>query len=259
MSIEDQYFQTWHIILYLIPVFVCMVVYFQWKWSKECDQNIQVLEALSGGGGAFYLAPKSGGSIEIKNPHNDTVRLWALNELATIEVPYPGVGFVPKFLQKTIRLAIISEGDWEPMLNRSKHIDNVASPNVVAILESVLALENLDAATRVRTEAVLANITTSPTREMIASPAVLGNLMNEKITEAVITVNKEMLDSVAGLINKLSNLVSSKLFFMGIGAVILVLIILGFLLVPILNDLGALEISSMNEKLDTIRQALGVQ
>ena len=123
------------VIIFLgIPI-VLMVVYFQWRWARTCARSILVLEALQGGGGKYTLAPKEGGQISIRNPETDEVKMWPINELATIEVTYPGVGFVPKFLQKTIRLAILNEGDWEPMLNRSPHRLKVASHPVVFVLQ----------------------------------------------------------------------------------------------------------------------------
>ena len=103
--------------LYMGIPFVLMIFWFQWKWAKDCNKYIRVLVAQKSGGGAYKLAPKEGGEISITNPADGSTRTWPVNELATIEVPYPGVGFVPAFMQKTIRMAIVSEGDWEPMLN----------------------------------------------------------------------------------------------------------------------------------------------
>lgn len=252
--IEATYFQPWHIGLYLFVVFVVMVVYYQWRWANISKNNIQVLVAKAGGGGDFVLSPKIGSEVAIKNPHNDTVRMWPINELATIEIPYPGVGFVPAFLQKTIRLVIVNEGDWEPMLNRSRHSEKVASPDVCKLLEEIA--EDAEEGVRKKITKLVGSLSTSPTREMIASPAVLGNLMHEKITEAVITVNKEMLDQVAGLMNKLSKVLSPLHFYIGIGVVIGILVFIAFQIMPALSSIE--ELGDVSDKLDAIMRSLGL-
>jgi len=246
-----MWFQPWHFFLYLFFIFVVMVVYYQWRWAKTCKENIQVLVAQTGGGGDFRLAPKtSAGEISLKNPNSDSVRTWALNELATIEVPYPGVGFVPTFLQKTIRLAIVNEGDWEPMLNRSPHMEKVASPDVVDFLID-LSHQIEDDPTRKRIEKLVSGISTGSTREMIASPAVLGNLIHEKITESVMTVNKEVMDRVEGLMRRLNKLPSSTIVYVGLGLALVGIIVI----IAQLNNLqGSQEVL---DKLDTIQKALG--
>ena len=117
----NSWFTPFHYIVYLGVLVIGMVVYYQWKWSKVCKENIQLLVARTGGGGDFMLAKKDGGQVTLENKESGVTRTWMINELATIDVLYPGVGFIPAFLQKTIRMAILNEGDWEPMLNRSPH------------------------------------------------------------------------------------------------------------------------------------------
>ncbi len=99
--------------LFLGIPFVLLVFFMQWRWAQDCDRNIRVLVAQKGGGGSWELAPKEGGQISIRNPVTNEVRTWPVNELATIDVLYPGVGFVPSWMQKTIRMAIVNEGDWD--------------------------------------------------------------------------------------------------------------------------------------------------
>ena len=142
----NAYFTPLDYILYLFAVFVIMVVAYQWKWTQTSKKNVLVLVVHSDGSSHYELAKKKGASVELKDIEKKTTKLWPINKLSTIDVLYPGVGFVPAFLQKQIRMTIVDEDDWEPLVNRD------------------------------------------PDRKMIASPAVLGNLMNEKITEAVITV-----------------------------------------------------------------------
>jgi hypothetical protein len=208
-------------ILYLGSLFVGMIFYYQWKWAQVCKHSVLVLIQKCDGHGDFELAPQEGGSVSIRNHSSNATRLWPINELATIDVPYPGVGFIPAFLQKQIRMVIVSEEDWEPMTNRSPNMQNTASPDVIDILK--------DISERIKDEKISSFLTkyvsglkSASTKEMIASPAVLGNLMHEKITEAVITVNKEMLDSLAGLTRRFKGIISPTAFYvcMGILAII---------------------------------------
>ncbi len=225
---------------------VIVIMFCEIRWTNAVRDNILVLIALHTGGGRYILAPKTGSGISITNPHNDTVRTWPLNELATIEVLYPGVGFIPEFLQKMIRMAIVSEGDWEQMLNRSPQRENIASPDIVAVLERVRDNENTDEETRALITRRLEHIATGPTREMIASPAVLGNLLHEKITEAILTVNKEVFDAIAALLKRMSAVVSPMMFYIVSG-------LLGALL------LANLAFTIINHgDLATIKSSLGI-
>jgi len=236
----------------MLVIFVAMVVYFEWSWAKTCKNNIQILVAQTGGGGDFQLAPKSStGSVSLKNPNSDTVRMWPINELATIDIPYPGVGFIPTFLQKTIRLAIVNEGDWEPMLNRSPHMDKIASPDIVDYLVE-LSKQVKDESIKKSIEKVVAGISTGSTREMIASPAVLGNLIHEKVTEAVMTVNKEIFDRVEGLMRRLSNLTNPVVVYVGLGLALVGIIVI---IVLIMNGQANQEVL---DRLDTIQKALNI-
>lgn len=247
-----MWFQPWHFFLYLFVIFVVMVVYYQWRWAKTCKENIQVLVAQTGGGGDFKLAPKSSaGEISLSNPNSNSVRTWPINELATIEIPYPGVGFVPTFLQKTIRLAIVNEGDWEPMLNRSPHMDKIASPDIVDFLKEI-EQKLTDSSIKERVNKLVGEISTGPTREMIASPAVIGNLIHEKITEAVITVNKEIFDRVEGLMRRLSKLTNPTVVYIGLGLALVGIIVI---IVLLMNGQANQEVL---DRLDTIQKALGV-
>ena len=210
MSVDavNAYFTPLDYAMYLGAIFVGMVVYYMWRWSKTCRENVLVLVQKADGHGAFELAAQAGGSVSLKNPGSNTTRMWPINELATIDVPYPGVGFVPQFLQKTIRMVIVSETDWEPLTNRS------------------------------------------PNKDIIASPAVLGNLMHEKITEAVITVNKEMMESISGLVKRLNNLVNPMVVYIGLGLAVVLMLYMTFQVVPAVGEI--------TDKLNAISNALGV-
>lgn len=237
--------------LFLGIPFVLMVFYFQWRWARTCDRNIQVLLAQQSGGGRYFLAPKEGGSVSITNPHTNTIRAWAINELATIDITYPGVGFVPKFLQKTIRLAILNEGDWEPLLNRSPHMKNVASPDLVLAFQAIA--ERANEATEKEITNLLANVATSPTREMIASPAVLGNLMFERISELAVTVAKDIVNPLQEAIKKLGQRINPTIVYILLG---LNLVLVAFIIIKVLPVISGLEKLSIDISL--IKQALGV-
>lgn len=239
-----SWFTPFHYIVYLGTLFVAMVVYYQWKWAKICKNNIQVLVAQQGGGGAFELAPKEGGSVTLKQ--GETTRTWMINELATIDVLYPGVGFIPSFMQKTIRMAIVNEGDWEPMLNRSPHRENIASPDVVDFLE-VLASENPALATRIHN--VASRLSTGPTRELIADPAALGSLMSSTVMKALATVSNDLMDVLKSVNEKLGKKVGLSPMFVYIG--------LG--LAVALAAVAAYMAFSQGSDIKLIKEALGIK
>jgi len=58
--------------------------------------------------------------------------------LSTIDILYPGVGFVPKFLQKQIKMLILDEENWEPLINRGGYREKVASPDIILLLQSLI-------------------------------------------------------------------------------------------------------------------------
>lgn len=255
--INATYFAPWHIALYLFVVFVIMVVYYEWKWAKTCKNNIQVLVAQQGGGGDFFLAPKAGGQVTIKNSQTDEERTWPVNELATIEVPYPGVGFIPAFLQKTIRLAIVNEGDMEPMLNRSPHRDKVASPDVVEFIKS-LAEKIDDKETKDKIAKLVGGLATGPTREMIANPATLGDLMRSSVMKALATVSTDLVDLLKSVNAKLGKVVGPNpiIVYIGLGLITILLVVTLYMIMPIVSSIG--DLGDVSDKLDAIMDALGV-
>lgn len=242
LSVEaiNMWFDGFHIAVYLAVVFVVMIVYYQWKWAKICRESIQVLVAQQGGGGAFQLAPKEGGTITLKQ--GDTSRTWAINELATIDVLYPGVGFVPAFLQKTIRMAIVNEGDWEPMLNRSPHRENIASPDVVNFLVQ-LANENPQLANRINT--VISRLATGPTRELVADPAMLGSLRSSTVMRALATVSNDLLDTLKSINLRLSKIggITPTNFYLAIGILVVVIAAVGILVFRLSQDIDLIKTS----------------
>ena len=248
----NSIFSPANYIIFLVLLVVGLVTYYQWRWGKTCRDNVQVVVVRADGHGDYELAPQSGGSVSLRNPRNNTVRMWPINRLSTIDVPYPGAGLVPSFLQKTIRQVVVDEEDWEPLLNRSPHRERVASPDVVVMLQQLIEKVDGTAYPELVERAMLLtdDISTAPTREMIASPAVLGNLMHEKITEAVITVNKEMLDSVSGLMKRLGKLVSPTMFYIGTAAILILLAVMAFMTIP--------KMGQIVDDLDTVKTAIGI-
>ena len=255
--VEAQYFMPWHIALYLFVVFVIMVVFYQWKWAKTCKNNIQVLVAQQGGGGDFFLAPKAGGQVTITNQQIDEARTWPVNELATIEVPYPGVGFVPAFLQKTIRLAIVNEGDWEPMLNRSPHREKIASPDVVEFLQA-LAEDTENPKRKATILKMVKGLSTGPTREMIADPAILGNLMRSSVMKALATVSTDLVEQLKAVNAKLGKAggLNPRIVYIGLGLITVLLAFTLYQIMPIVSSIG--DLGGLSDKLDAIMKALGV-
>ena len=235
--------------LFLGIPFVLMIFFFQWRWAKTCANNIRVLVAQKGGGGAWQLARKEGGQITITNSQDDSVRTWPINELATIDVLYPGVGFVPEFMQKQIRLAIVNEGDWEPMLNRSPHRDKIASPDVVRFLTSLA--EKSEDKVKIEIEKMVGGLATGPTREMIADPAVLGSLMKSSVLKALATVSNDFMDILKSVNTKLSRVVGANpmVVYIGLGLIVLLLAFLIYQVMPLIG---------LADDIATIQKALGV-
>lgn len=243
-------------LLYLGIPFVLMIFFFQWRWAKTCDKSILVLVAQKGGGGAYRLAPKDGGHVEITR-EDDTVRVWPINELATIDILYPGVGWVPAFLQKSIRLAIVNEGDWEPLLNRSSHRTKIASPDVVAFLEKI-AKDHPETGLVDLVDEFLDGVTTGPTREMVGDPATLGSLMRSNVMSALATVSDDLMEALNGVRAQLARVagINSVYVYGGLGVCI---VLLGFIVYQMLQVPEPVPTTEIMDKLNQIRNALGIQ
>lgn len=248
--------------LFLGVGFILIIFYLQWQWAKTCDKNIQILVAQRGGGGAYILAPKSGGEITIHNPETNEDRTWPINELATIDVLYPGLGFVPKFLQKSIRLAIVNEGDWEPMLNRSPHRKKIASPDVVMFLSSLKIdnpVSNEDSRINEAIDDFVSGLSTGPTREMIADPAVLGNLQRSGVLKALATVSNDLLEALKNINTRLTKFLSLNptVVYVGLGLAVILSGVSIYMLRQIAMPAG--DYSDMISKVDAIYNALGIK
>ncbi len=217
-----QWSDPFHFIVYLFVLFVGMIIYYEWKWSKEALNNV-LLEVVKGDGHASYeLVPIEGSAVTLTNPKTGKVKVWPMNELSTITVPYPGVAFIPEFLQKEIRKVGVTEEDWEPYTNRSPHRKNVVSPDVLERLQAIASkidLDNPDLTEEERSkltakldeiDLVIADIqenaSTYPTRELVGSPAVLGNLMHERLTEIIAALGAGLMSKLDDVLKQLTRL-----------------------------------------------------
>jgi len=200
-EVSAMYFSPFHVIIYMLIVLAVTMAYLLWKWSRHCDRKVKVLVVKTDGDTDTQYAPKSeGGFVALKAPGTNTTRLWPINKLSAIEMLYPGDGFIPRFLQKKIKTVIVDEEDWEPLLNRGSYSQMVASPDVVKELR---AIAEGNPKVKERLNQFASNLTTAPTREMVASPAVLGNVIKEKASELAVTISKDTIDELRSIIRRL--------------------------------------------------------
>lgn len=213
-KIKMQWFEPWHLIMYCFILFVLMVVYYQWRWAKTVRMNVLALLVRSDGSTYSVLVSKREGSVNLKDQATGVTKTWPINKMSTIDVLYPGVGFIPAFLQKQIRMVILDEEDWEPMINRD------------------------------------------PDKKLIASPAVLGNLLHERVTEMVMTVSKDTMDKLTGLIAKMEKFVDRQTFYIGIGIIAILCIVSMVLSISNKPDTGGID--ELQQDMLQVKQALGL-
>lgn len=241
--------------LYLGVPFIFLIFYLQWKWAKDCNNFIRVLVAQRAGGGAWAMAPKGSDTITITSGVDKTTREWPINELATIDVLYPGVGFIPSFMQKTIRLAIVNEGDMEPVLNRSPHRERIASPDVIGFMESVAARSDDPIKTEII--ALVKTLATGPTRELVADPAILGALRKSSALKALATMGDDLLDTLKTINAKLTRIMGPHptVVYIGLGLIAILVVYLVFKIHTM--ELG--DLSNLTKDIALIKQSLGVK
>lgn len=247
------YFTPLDYFWYLLAIFVAMVVWYQFKWAKTCRTKVLVCIQKADGHGDYQLADQKGGSVSLKDPHSNTTRLWPINELATIGVPYPGVGFVPAFMQKEIRMVIVDEEDWEPLTNRGRRLQGVASIDVLQRLREISELPDLPDNVEKAIGNILRQTSAAPSREMIASPALLGNLIHEKVSEAINTVTRDTMEAITGITKRLNNMVSPTIFYICFGVMVVGII---FLIWQVMSTTS--QISELKDQLESIQRALGI-
>jgi len=253
-EVEANYF-GWHIITYLVIIFAVMIGVYQLIWSRKCSKYVKVLVVKSDGSTETEYAPKSKGYVALTSPNDNTTRLWPISKLSAVEEDYPGDGFIPKFLQKKIKMVIVDEVDWEPLLNRGSYSHGVASPDVVRDLRDVVAdiQEGQPEIAQSLTE-YINSLATAPTREMVASPAVLGNIVKEKVSEMAVTISKDTFDRLDSVIKKLDKIPNAMIVYIGLG-VIAILVVVSFMQSGGFG--GETELTGIRADLQAIKDALG--
>lgn len=252
-EVQANYFTPFHYFVYLTAIFILMVVYYEWQWANKVRDYVKVIVVKSDGGTDTHYAPKDGNTVSITNPKTGTTKLWPITKLSTIDTLYPGDGFVPVFLQKQIRTTIVDEVDWEPLLNRGAYSEGVASPDVKRALQ-IIANSIADEKLKSTLLQLADGLKTAPTREMIASPAVLGNIAKEKISELAVTVAKDIMHPLEEAIKKLGRQVNPTVVYIGLGLVV----ILGVYTVYQLNQMANADVSSLANDIAVIKKALGI-
>jgi hypothetical protein len=248
-EIQVNYFSPLNFFFYLFIIFALMVAYYQWQWHKKATKEIKVVVIDNSGSSDVYYAKKEGSSVSITNPDTNTTKLWPISELSTFDMLYPGDGFIPKFLQKKIRTTILDANDWEPLVNRSRYSEMVASPDVKEYLK--LLADNIDDVGKRNTLLeYVDNLVTAPTREMIASPAVLGNIAKEKISELAVTLGHDIIDPLKEAISKLGKQVNPMILYIGLGLIVILLVFVVF---------KVNQTSGIESDLKLIKDALGIK
>lgn len=253
-EIQAVYFSPLMYFLYLFVIFALMVVYYQWQWARRCNTHVKVLIVKPDGSTDTEYAPKSGGYVALKTLDSNTTRLWPINKLSAIEMMYPGDGFIPGFLQKKIKCVIVDDDDWEPLLNRGSYTERVASPDVVKTLR-ILADKHPKAAEEL--SELADSLSTAPTREMVASPAVLGNVMKEKVSEMAVTISKDTFDKMDSMSQRLARLPNAIILYIGLGLIIILLAVLLYQLLPNLDKLK--DVGDLAQGIQQIKDTLGIK
>ena len=253
-EVQATFFSPFHFFVYLFVVLVIMIVYMQVKWARTADKKTRVKMIHADGSSSVTYVPKDGNKVEVINKDTGLVKMWPMSSLATYEEDYPGDALVPKFMQKKIRTILVDEMDMEPILNRSACKENVASPDVKAMLYAI-AEKMPNEETKQYMINYTDNLKTAPTRELIASPAILGNINQEKFSEIVVTAQKDFFEPLKNIISKLGKQINPNIVYIGLG---LIGILAGFAVYQIMQ----LESSSMDSvvnQLEVIKQALGIK
>ena len=235
-------------LLGLLGLILFYVIWTQYEWGRFVDKRIKVIVVRADGEGDVQYVTRGGNTVVLQSPDKKTVRAWGFNQLAMIDTPYPASGFVPTMLQKKIRTIIVDEEDGEPLFNRNIHRNNVMSPDVADTIAALVKDPTTPPSTRDVLQSLYSNKVCSPTRELTLSPALLGNVISEKITEAAMTMSKDdldtMKDSLKLLKTRLKDLVTPKHLLIGFGIILMVLVAAGVYayqyMLPILDKINRL-------------------
>jgi len=218
-------------LLFMGPMAVIATLVAMYFWERTCRLKVKVILVKTAGGTDVYYANKEGDNVTLSNPKTGWAGTWPISDMATIPLPYPDLaGLLPRFLQREIQTAIFVEGDLEPLLNRSMHRYNVASPNVVNALQEALALLPSDSDAGIKLSAqidhILANTATGPTRELVASPDWVGALRKSTALKALASVSDDLMEALNQIRKQLARFSGLNSTYVYIGLV-LILILLG--------------------------------
>jgi len=126
------------------------------------------------------------------------------------------------------------------------------SPDVVSEIEYIM--EDIKDENVIRQfKELLDGVSTGPSRELIASPALLGNTVMERVSEVAITVVKDVMDPITNIIKRLNDLVTPKMFYVGIGAVLVAIAASTYFSYSLTANTTGLA-----EQIATIQQSLGL-
>lgn len=256
-EIQATYFSPQMYILYLFVIFALMIAYYQWQWHRRVERDVRLLVRESDGSTSTYYVPKTNTSVSITNPQTGLTRTWPFSEICTIEMMYPGDGFIPSFLQRKIRTLIMDANDWEPLLNRGAYNVDVASPDVKDRIKSFAGAVS-DEKIRTQLMSWADGLRTAPTREMIASPAVLGNIAKEKVSELAVTVAKDIMNPLQDAIKKLGRQMSPTIVYIGLGLIAILLVYVVFQLRNI-SEMDLSKVADLVNDIAQIKTALGVK
>ena len=248
-------------LLFMGPLAIIAGLVAMYLWERTCRLKVKVILVKTAGGTAVYYADKEGDNVGLSNPKTGWSGTWPINDLATIPLPYPDLaGLLPRFLQREIQTAIFVEGDLEPLLNRSAHRYNVASPNVANALRE--ALEMLPDSTdggklAIQIEDILANTATGPTRELVASPDWVGSLRKSTALKALASVSDDLMEALKQIRNQLARFsgLNSTYVYIGLG---LIIVLMAFNLYYTMQG-GQADLGDMKTKVDAIYNALGIK
>lgn len=245
-------------LMYMGPMAVIGGLVAMFFWERTCRTKISAILVKTAGGVDRHYTDKEGDNVTLSNPKTGWSGVWPISDMATIPMPYPDLaGLLPRFLQREIQTAIFIEGDLEPLLNRSAHRYNVASPNVANALQEALELLPKDTEEAVKLSAqiehILANTATGPTRELIASPDWVGSLRKSTALKALASVSDDLMESLKQIRNQLARFAGLNSTYVYIGLV-LIIILLGvnlYYTIQTANTAGGLS-PDVLQKIDAI-------
>jgi len=217
-------------LLYMGPMAIIGGLVAMYIWERACRLKVKVILVKTAGGTDVHYANKEGDNVTLNNPKTGWAGTWPINDLATIPLPYPDLaGILPRFLQREIQTAIFIEGDLEPMLNRSAHRYNVASPNVANALQEALDMLPRDSGEGVKLAAqikhILENTATGPTRELVASPDWVGALRKSTALKALASVSDDLMEALKQIRNQLARFSGLNSTYVYIGLVLIIVLL----------------------------------